>query len=47
MGALGGDVWDDRGVEKRTLEDLIVGGELEAYRELPGVILELLDRTFY
>jgi hypothetical protein len=45
---LGGDVWDgDREVEKRSLEDLIVRGELGPYRELPREILELLDKTFY
>jgi hypothetical protein len=47
VGALGGDVWDGEGVEKRSLEDLIVGGELGRYRELPRVVLEALDRTFY
>lgn len=46
--ALGGDVWDgDREVEKRSLEDLIVRGELGLYRELPREILELLDKTIY
>ncbi|GLI82144.1 hypothetical protein PoHVEF18_010545 [Penicillium ochrochloron] len=47
VGALGGDVWDGAGVEKRTLEDLIVKGELGGYRELPGFVLEALDKTFY
>lgn len=45
--ALGGDSWDETGiVKKNTLEDLVVKGELGAYRELPGFILELLDETF-
>jgi hypothetical protein len=47
VGALGDDVWDGAGVEKRTLEDLIVKGELGGYRELPGFVLEALDKTFY
>lgn len=44
--ALGGDVWDGD-AKKKTLEDLIVRGELGVYRKLPGEIVEMLDETFY
>lgn len=47
MQALENDLWDGDGkVKKKSLENLVVRGELGAYRELLGEILKLLDETF-
>ncbi|GKT52982.1 NmrA-like family protein [Colletotrichum tofieldiae] len=37
---VGSDFWEVNGYEKSTLEDLVVGGKLEAYREMPPQVAE-------
>ncbi|KAJ5580266.1 uncharacterized protein N7459_006251 [Penicillium hispanicum] len=44
---IGSDVWEVEGYKKKTLEDLLPAGGLEAYREQSGPLVEALERTFY
>lgn len=46
MKMLSDDFWEVEGYQKATLEDLILEGKLEAYRDLPDFVVEYLDRMF-
>ncbi|KAF6820620.1 NmrA-like family protein (Rossmann-fold NAD(P)(+)-binding protein) [Colletotrichum plurivorum] len=43
---VGTDHWEIEGYTKSTLDDLIVGGKLENYRELPPQVREYFDKNF-
>ncbi|KAG5755248.1 hypothetical protein H9Q72_001352 [Fusarium xylarioides] len=44
MKMLPDDLWEVKDYKKATLQDLVIGGELESYRALPDQVLELLRR---
>ncbi|EXF84449.1 hypothetical protein CFIO01_02764 [Colletotrichum fioriniae PJ7] len=43
---VGADIWEVDEYKKATLEDLIVDGKLEAYRQLPPQVTEYFQSTF-
>ncbi|EFQ26956.1 hypothetical protein CGRA01v4_07951 [Colletotrichum graminicola] len=43
---IGSDLWEVDGYKKATLEDLILGGELGAYREMPAQVVEYFRHCF-
>lgn len=43
---VGGDIWEVEGYQKATLEDLIIRGKLEAYREMPPQVGAYFEGTF-
>ena len=43
---IGGDVWEVKDYAKATLQDLIVEGRLEAYREMPPQVPAYFNATF-
>ena len=46
VNAIGSDIWEMEGYQKKTLEDLIVKGEVVRYRDFPLEMLEVLDQMF-
>ncbi|KAF5534002.1 hypothetical protein FMEXI_11509 [Fusarium mexicanum] len=44
MKMLPDDLWQVKDYKKATLQDLVIGGELESYRALPDQVLELLRK---
>ncbi|KAJ6084587.1 hypothetical protein N7486_011387 [Penicillium sp. IBT 16267x] len=44
--AIGSDIWEVEGYQKKTLDELF-NGRMDLYRDFPPKILELIDRTFY
>lgn len=45
--AIGSDIWEVPGYKKKSIDDLLVKGQLAPYRDAPPAILEALDKTFY
>ncbi|KAJ7491761.1 hypothetical protein B0H11DRAFT_2007756 [Mycena galericulata] len=45
--AVGSDIWEVEGYRKLTLEELIVGGQMEGYREMPPPVLEAVLAAFH
>lgn len=43
---IGKDIWEVAGFEKTSLDDLIVNGKLEHYKDLPSVVSEALSATY-
>ncbi|KXH34388.1 hypothetical protein CSIM01_00299 [Colletotrichum simmondsii] len=43
---VGNDLWEVQGYNKATLENLIIDGRLEAYRQLPHQVVEYFHGTF-
>ncbi|BCS30148.1 uncharacterized protein APUU_80451A [Aspergillus puulaauensis] len=43
---MGCEFWDVKGFRKASLHDLIVGGRLQEYRELPSALLEFVESQF-
>ncbi|KAK1992714.1 hypothetical protein LX36DRAFT_617136 [Colletotrichum falcatum] len=43
---VGSDFWEVDGYKKATLEDLMLGGALEAYREMPPQVVEYFRQCF-
>ncbi|KAH8886599.1 NAD(P)-binding protein [Thozetella sp. PMI_491] len=44
---IGTDLWEVEGYQKQTLEDLLVDGQLEKYRDVPPHMMEGLHATFH
>jgi len=44
---VGEDIWDVQGYEKATLEDLIVKGKIEPYRDMPAEVMDELNAIFH
>ena len=43
---VGHDIWQVDNYQKATLEDLIVNGKMESYKDLPPPVTEALNSTF-
>ncbi|KAK2030798.1 NAD(P)-binding protein [Colletotrichum zoysiae] len=43
---VGSDFWEVNGYKKATLEDLVLGGELKAYRDMPPQVVEYFRQCF-
>ncbi|KAJ5632087.1 hypothetical protein N7490_008426 [Penicillium lividum] len=44
--AIGSDVWELKGYQKKTLDELLNGG-IDSYRDFPSEILEALEDSYY
>ena len=44
---VGNDVWDVKGYEKATLEELVVEGKLEPYKEFPPPFAAAIEATIF
>lgn len=47
MAMLSSDVWEVPGYQKATLNDLIVSGKIEGYRDLPDFVVKYLEETMF
>ncbi|KAJ4180014.1 hypothetical protein NW755_012054 [Fusarium falciforme] len=47
MAMLSSDVWEVPGYKKATLNDLIVSGKIEGYRDLPDFVVKYLEETMF
>jgi hypothetical protein len=47
VGMVGDDIWEVQGYPKATLEELLIQGKMERYRDAPPALLEMLDATFH
>ncbi|KAI1098844.1 NmrA-like family protein [Jackrogersella minutella] len=43
---VGDDIWEVEGYKKATLDDLLVGGQLGPYRDLPPQVVQAFNSTF-
>lgn len=46
MKGVGDDIWDVKGYEKATLDELLVEGKLEPYRDLPPQVTQAFYSMF-